>query len=64
MYIKRSAALNFCDGKDRNSQDTHFRVNKGNNLHSKYINILAYYYLMFTSMNKPLNYKETPFLKI
>ena len=56
MYIRRSATLNFRDGKDRNSQDTHFRVNKGN--------ILAYYYLMFTSMIKPLKHKETPFLKV
>jgi hypothetical protein len=39
MYIRRSATLNFRDGKDRNSWDTHFRVNKGNILHKKYINL-------------------------
>ena len=50
MYIRRSATLNFRDGKDRNSQDTHFRVNKGDILHRKYINLSAYYYLMFTVM--------------
>jgi hypothetical protein len=29
----------FRDGKDRNSWDTYFRVNKGNILHKKYINL-------------------------
>jgi hypothetical protein len=64
MYIRRSATLNFRDGKDRNSWDTHFRVNKGNILHKTYINILAYYYLMFTGMINPLKHKEMPFLKV
>jgi hypothetical protein len=40
------------------------RVNKGNILHKKYINILAYYYLMFTGMIKPLKHKETQLLKV
>ena len=39
VYIRCSATLNFRDGKDRNSWDTHFRVNKGNILHKKYINL-------------------------
>ena len=64
VYYRRSATLNFCDGKDRNSQYTHFRVNKRNILHKNYINILAYYYLMFTGMIKPLKHKEMPFLKV
>ena len=63
MYVRRSATLNFRDGKDRNSQDTHFRVNKGNILYKKYINLLAYY-LMCTGMIKPLKHRETPFLKV
>jgi hypothetical protein len=39
MYIRRSATLNFREYKDKNAWDTHFRVNKGNILNKKYINL-------------------------
>jgi hypothetical protein len=37
--LRRSATLNFREYKDRNSRNTHFRVNKGNILNKKYINL-------------------------